>query len=385
MSEAPSSSATDALARISAAGVSVWLDDLSRAAIESGRLKELIDTKHVVGVTTNPTIFAKAVADGTAYDAQLAELGASKTSVEDAVVALTTEDVRNACDVFMDVYRATDGKDGRVSIEVDPRLDRDTEGTIAAAHMLWTTVDRPNLFVKIPATLEGLPAVTAAIAAGISINVTLIFSLDRFRAVAQAYVDGLEKAQAAGKDLSTIRSVSSVFLSRIDSKVDAALDEIGTEEAIDLKGKAAIANARLAYQVYEEIFSTPRFAQLADAGAHRQRPLWASTGTKDPAYPDTMYVDELVAADVVNTMPTKTLLAVADHSPATGEDTVHGTYEASREVLDAVERLGVPSENILEDLETSGVEAFEKSWGEMRQIVADGMSAAPASTTETSR
>lgn len=359
------------LARISAAGVSVWLDDLSRDASESGELAELIANRDVVGVTTNPTIFAKAVSEGHAYDAQLAALGESGASVDDAVVEVTTDDVRSACDVFAATYEATGGKDGRVSIEVDPRLAHDTDGTIAAASMLWQTVDRPNVMIKIPATPEGLPAITATIGAGISVNVTLIFGLDRYRAVAQAYLDGLEQAEAAGIDLSTIRSVASLFLSRIDTKVDAALDEIGGSEASELRGTAAIANARLAYEIYEEVFATPRFEALA--GANRQRPLWASTGTKDDAYPDTMYVDELVTSDVVNTMPRATLEAVADHSPATGADVVRGTYEEARETLDAISRVGVPFEHILADLEKAGVESFEKSWGELLETIETGL------------
>ncbi|TDE88115.1 transaldolase [Occultella glacieicola] len=367
---------SDALSAISAAGVSVWLDDLSRDALQSGALKNLIDTRSVVGVTTNPTIFAKSIENGDAYEPQLRELAAAGASLDEAVLKLTTADVRDACDLFADIHAATGGQDGRVSIEVDPRLARETEATIASAHTLWETVDRPNLHVKIPATVEGLPAITAAIGAGISVNVTLVFSLDRFRAVAQAYVDGLELAHQAGRDLSTIRSVSSLFLSRIDTQVDKALDEIGTDEARALRGKAAIANARLAYEVYEEIFSTPRFEALAVAGAHTQRPLWASTGTKDPAYPDTMYVDELVVADVVNTMPGKTLEAVADHSRADGTDTVHGTFEDSRQILDSLERLGVPYGKILEGLEEAGVASFEKSWDELLKDVTDGLAAA---------
>lgn len=361
----------DALARISAAGVSVWLDDLSRDSLADGSLADLIATRHVVGVTTNPTIFAAAVANGHSYAGQLAELGAASVSVDDAVLRLTTDDVRAACDVFAPTYTATDGRDGRVSIEVDPRLAHDTEGTIAAAELLWRTVDRPNVMIKIPATPEGLPAITAAIGAGISVNVTLIFGLDRYRAVAQAYVDGLEHAAANGHDLSAIRSVASIFLSRIDTQVDAALDAHEDPAAASLRGKAAIANARLAYEIYEEVFSTPRFSSLA--GAHRQRPLWASTGTKNPDYPDTMYVDELVTADVVNTMPRKTLEAVADHSAATGADVVAGTADAARATLDDLTRLGVPFDQILADLETAGVSSFEKSWAELLSKVETGL------------
>ncbi|UFU04447.1 transaldolase [Ruania suaedae] len=373
----PSSPAAPSpLSAISQAGVALWIDDLSREGIASGDLAALIADRHVVGVTTNPTIFAGALSAGTAYDEQVRELAAAGAGVEDAVHALTTDDVRLACDIFRPVYDATAGQDGRVSIEVDPRLAHDTDATIEAAHRLWNTVDRPNLCVKIPATNEGLPAITAAIAAGISVNVTLIFSVDRYRAVAQAYVDGLERAQRAGLDITAIRSVASVFLSRIDAKVDAELERIGSPEALALRGRAAIAGARLCYEVFEEVFATPRFAALADDGAHRQRPLWASTGTKDPDYPDTMYVDELVVADVVSTVPRKTLEAVHEHSPATGADVVHGTYDESREVLDAIVRLGVPYEQILTDLETAGVASFEKSWDELLETVRTGLSAA---------
>jgi transaldolase len=371
--ETNESSTTDPLALISEAGVSVWLDDLSRDALQDGTLQGLIERQHVVGVTTNPTIFAKAVSQGSAYDDQLAQLGAAGTDLDEAVVTLTTDDVRSACDLFAGVYDRTGGKDGRVSIEVDPRLAHDTEGTIAAASMLWQRVDRANVMIKIPATPEGLPAITAAIGAGISVNVTLIFSLDRYRAVAQAYLDGLEQAQAAGIDPSTIRSVASLFLSRIDAKVDPALDEISGDEAQALRGQAAVANARLAYEIYEQVFTTPRFEAIE--GANRQRPLWASTGTKDPAYPTTKYVDELVTSDVVNTMPRATLDAVATDSAATGADVVRGTADASREVLDALTRLGVPLEEILTELEAEGVTSFAKSWEELLATVETGLAA----------
>ena len=362
-----------ALGAISAAGVSIWLDDLSRSALSDGSLAARISDQHVVGVTTNPTIFAGAVSKGDAYEGQLAELAAAGADAEAAVLALTTDDVRSACDLFADVYASTDGKDGRVSIEVDPRLAHDTAGTIEAAKLLWRTVDRPNVMIKIPATPEGLPAITAAIGAGISVNVTLIFSLDRYRAVAGAYLDGLERAREAGIDLSTIRSVASIFLSRIDTKVDAALDEIGGDEAAAVRGQAAIAGARLAHQVYAEVFSSPRFGDLADAGAHAQRSLWASTGTKDPAYPDTMYVDELVTADVVNTMPATTLAAVADHSSATGADTVRDRYGQAQQVIDEIQRLGVRYDAILQDLETAGVDSFIASWQELLATVDAGL------------
>jgi transaldolase len=361
-------STTDRLDELSRQGVSIWLDDLSRGKLNDGGLADLIQTKHVVGVTTNPTIFAGALAKAHDYDEQVTTLAAAGTSLDDAVLTITTDDVRSAADLFADVYRATEGQDGRVSIEVDPRLAKDTDATIEQARLLWRTVDRPNAMVKIPATLEGLPAITTAISEGISVNVTLIFSLDRYRAVANAYLDGLEQAQRAGIDLSTIRSVASFFVSRVDTEIDKRLDAIGTEEAAALKGKAGIANARLAFQAYEEIFSTPRWQELAAAGAHPQRPLWASTGVKDPAYPDTMYVDELVVDGVVNTMPANTMKAAADHANLRG-DTVHGTYDDARRLLDGLERLGVSYTDVTDVLEAEGVEKFEKSWAELLDTV----------------
>ena len=368
---------TDRLATLSENGVSIWLDDLSRGRLTGGGLAALMRDKHVVGVTTNPTIFAGALSKGTDYDAQIATLAAAGSSVDDAVIAVTTDDVRSAADLFADVYKTTGGQDGRVSIEVDPRLARETEQTIEQARVLWSTVDRPNTMVKIPATQEGLPAISQAISEGISVNVTLIFSLDRYRAVTAAYIDGLERAQRAGIDLSTIRSVASFFVSRVDSEIDSRLDAIGTEEATALKGKAGIANARLAFEAFEEIFSTPRWEELAAAGAHPQRPLWASTGVKDPAYPDTMYVDELVVDGVVNTMPEKTLDAAADHANLRG-DTVHGTYGEARALLDSLERVGVSYTDVTDTLEIEGVDKFEKSWAELLETVAAALERAKA-------
>ncbi|MCA1781292.1 MAG: transaldolase [Dermatophilaceae bacterium] len=353
--------ALDALAD---AGVSVWLDDLSRERIESGNLQELIDAKGVVGVTTNPSIFQAALADGEAYTAQLEQLAEVGATVEDAVFVLTTDDVRAACDMFMPLYEATDGVDGRVSIEVDPRLAHDTGATVEAAQVLSSTVDRPNLLVKIPATIAGLPAISQTIAAGISVNVTLIFGLDRYRAVMNAFLTGLEQAREAGLDLHRINSVASFFVSRVDTEVDRRLDEVGTEEARALRGRAGIANARLAYHAFEEVFSTPRWHNLADDGARAQRPLWASTGVKDPDYPDTMYVTELVAPGTVNTMPEKTLDAVIDHGRITG-DTVTGAYAEASKLLDDLEQLGIGYTEITDLLEREGVEKFEKSWAEL--------------------
>ena len=356
------------LADLSAAGVSIWLDDLNRPMITSGELQELIDTRHVVGVTTNPTIFANALSDGEAYTDQVKQLLAQGTEVDTAVFELTTEDVRNACDVLRPVYDATDGVDGRVSIEVDPRLEDNTEGTVEMARKLWAEVDRPNLFIKIPATVEGLPAISQVLADGISVNVTLIFSLDRYRGVMNSFLTGLEQAREGGKDLSTIHSVASFFVSRVDSEIDKQLEAIGTDEALALRGKAGLANARLAYQAYEEVFSTPRWENLADDGARAQRPLWASTGVKNPDYSDTMYVDGLVAPNTVNTMPHKTMEAVADHGQIPS-DSVTGTYAESQQVLDDLERVGVSYAKVVETLETEGVDKFVGSWKELLETV----------------
>ncbi|KNX37223.1 transaldolase [Luteipulveratus halotolerans] len=349
---------------LSDVGVSIWLDDLNRPMIGSGDLQKLIDEQDVVGVTTNPTIFASALKDGTAYNEQVKQLADQGAGVDDAVFAITTEDVRNACDVMRPVYDATDGQDGRVSIEVDPRLAHETQKTVEMAKQLWQTVDRPNVMIKIPATVEGLPAITQVLAEGISVNVTLIFSLERYRGVMNAFLTGLEQAREAGKELPSIRSVASFFVSRVDSEIDKRLDAIGSDEAKALKGKAGVANARLAYQAYEEVFGTPRWQTLADDGAHTQRPLWASTGVKDPAYPDTMYVVELAAPDTVNTMPPKTLEALADHGEVKG-DAVTGSYDDAKTVLDQLEQLGVSYADVVAVLETEGVEKFEKSWDEL--------------------
>lgn len=355
------------LADLANAGVSTWLDDLSRERIRSGSLQNLIDTHSVVGVTTNPTIFANALANGDQYAEHVAQLARSGADVNAAVFELTTGDVAAACEIFTPVYTQSGGADGRVSIEVEPGLARDTEGTIAAAKKLWAKVDRPNAMIKVPATVEGLPAITAIIAEGISVNVTLIFSLARYREVINAYLLGLEKAKESGHDLRGIHSVASFFVSRVDSEIDARLKAIGSEEALALTGKAAIANARLAYQVFEESLESERWATLAAAGANAQRPLWASTGVKDPQLADTAYVIELVTSQVVNTMPEKTLLAVADHGVVRG-DTVH-TYAESAAILDSVEALGVSYDDVTTKLETEGVEKFIVSWNELLDTV----------------
>ncbi|HPY23871.1 MAG: transaldolase [Actinomycetota bacterium] len=363
------------LAALSAAGVSVWLDDLSRDRLRSGNLQELIDTCSVVGVTTNPSIFQAAMSKGTAYAAQVAELAERGADVDATIRTMTTDDVREACDVLRPQWEASDGIDGRVSIEVDPRLAHDTDKTILQAIELWKIVDRPNLLIKIPATLAGLPAITAVLAEGVSVNVTLIFSVDRHRAVMDAYLAGLEAAKEAGHDLSKIHSVASFFVSRVDTEIDKRLEAIGTPEALELRGQAGLANARLAYAAYEEVFTAPRYAALADAGARVQRPLWASTGVKNPDYSDTLYVTELVAAHTVNTMPEKTMAAVADHGVVTG-DTISGTAAASQSLFDKLEETGIDLGDVFRHLEEDGVDKFEKSWEELLEATQDQLDAA---------
>jgi transaldolase len=358
----------DALAELSAAGVAVWLDDISRERLTSGNLAALIRDRHVVGVTSNPTIFDHALSHGDAYSEQLAELALRGVSVGEASRSITAYDVRWACDVLRPVYDATGGQDGRVSLEVDPRLAGDTAKTIAEARALWWLVDRPNLFIKIPATAAGLPAITQCLSEGISVNVTLIFSLERYGEVIDAFLAGLEQARQAGHDLASLASVASFFVSRVDTEVDGRLDKIGTPEAAELRGKAALANARLAYELYEKKFATDRWQALQRAGARPQRPLWASTSTKDPAYPDTMYVVELVAPGVVNTMPEATILAVADHGRVRG-DTVRGTYEQSRKVFEDLEAIGISYDDVVTVLEQEGVSKFAASWQELLETI----------------
>jgi transaldolase len=353
------------LAALSAAGVSVWLDDLSRQRLQSGNLQELIDTKSVVGVTTNPSIFQKALAEGDAYDSQIAELAERGADVDATIRTVTTDDVRNGCDVLKREWEASDGVDGRVSIEVDPRMAAETDKTAAQAIELWKIVDRPNLFIKIPATKAGLPAITATLAEGISVNVTLIFSVERHREVMDAYLAGLEKAREAGHDLSKIHSVASFFVSRVDTEIDKRLEKIGSEEALALRGKAGVANARLAYAAYQEVFEGgERYQALKADGARVQRPLWASTGVKNPDYSDTLYVTELVAPNTVNTMPEKTIDAVADHGEIKG-DTISGTGAAAQEVFDKLSATGVDLTDVFLVLENEGVEKFVESWTEL--------------------
>jgi transaldolase len=353
------------LAALSAAGVSVWLDDLSRDRLQTGNLAELIDTRSVVGVTTNPTIFQLAISKGHTYDAQIAELAGVGADVDAAIRTVTTDDVRAGCDVLRPVYEASNGVDGRVSIEVDPRLAHDTDKTVLQAIELWKIVDRPNLLIKIPATLAGLPAISAVLAEGISVNVTLIFSVERHRAVMDAYLTGLQDAKACGHDLSQIHSVASFFVSRVDTEIDRRLEKIGSDQALGLRGQAGVANARLAYAAYQEVFEGgERYAALKADGARVQRPLWASTGVKNPNYPDTLYVTELVAANTVNTMPEKTIDAVAEHAVVRG-DTVSGKADEARALFHKLSAAGVDLRDVFIVLEDQGVEKFQTSWLEL--------------------
>ncbi|MGW6494702.1 transaldolase [Nonomuraea angiospora] len=356
---------SEILKNLSGQGVAIWLDDISRERLRTGNLEQLIREKNVVGVTSNPTIFANALSKGDAYASQLHDLAVRGVEVGEAVRAITTYDIRWAADVLRPVFDATGGVDGRVSLEVDPRLARETEKTVAEARALWWMVDRPNLFIKIPATVEGLPAITQALSEGISVNVTLIFSLERYRAVMDAWLAGLEAAQAKGLNLASIESVASFFVSRVDTEIDKRLDKVGKPE---LKGKAGIANARLAYAAYEDVMNSERWQRLRSAGARPQRPLWASTGVKNPDYSDTMYVDQLVAPGTVNTMPEKTLDATADHANVTG-DTVRPFYEQAWNTMAELKEAGIDYDDVVKVLEDEGVEKFEASWNELLESV----------------
>ena len=359
---------TSPTAQLSAAGVSIWLDDLSRERITSGSLAALIDTHDVVGVTTNPTIFASALTDGESYAEQVKELAVAGVDASEAVFQITTSDVASACDIFEPVFSRSRGVDGRVSIEVSPTLAHDAPGTIAEAKRLWENMGKANALIKIPATLAGLEAITEVIGAGISVNVTLIFSLDRYDAVVDAYLAGLEKAHAAGIDLANIHSVASFFVSRVDTEIDKRLAAIGSDAARNLTGTAGLANARLAYDLCEHKFATPRAANLLTSGANRQRPLWASTGVKDPNLPDTLYVTGLVAAGVVNTMPENTLLATFDHATVTG-DTITPNVDAARDFFEQLAAVGVDIDDVTDQLEREGVDKFIVSWGELLDTV----------------
>lgn len=357
---------------LKAAGVSIWLDDLSRDRIESGSLKELISSRAVSGVTTNPTIFAGAFSKGAAYATQLAKLAARGASADEAIFEATTDDVRAACDVFADVYLETLGVDGRVSIEVEPGFAMDTEKTVAQAKALYETVNRKNVMIKIPATIPGLSAITQVIAAGISVNVTLIFSLDRYHAVIKAFKAGISQAKANGHDLKNIHSVASFFVSRVDSEIDKRLDEIGSAEALAMKSKAALANAHLAYELFVTEFALEEWKKLEAFGANPQRPLMASTGVKDAALPDTLYVTELVAPMVVNTMPEKTMEAVFDHGVIKA-DSITSNYSSARGVLAELETVGISYDAVVLLLEKEGVDKFVVSWNELVETVSSAL------------
>jgi transaldolase len=368
---------TDRLQQLSEAGVSIWLDDLSRERLETGNLADLIEHQHVVGVTSNPSIFQSALSKGERYDAQIRELAGLGTDRDQAVRVITTDDVREACKLMRPVYDATNSLDGRVSIEVSPGLAHDSDATVAEAADLWKTVDQPNLMIKIPGTPEGCQAITDTLATGISVNVTLIFGLQQYRDVMEAHLAGLEKARENGHDLSTIHSVASFFVSRVDTEIDKRLDATtsgpGTDPA--LKGRAGVANARLAYQAYEETLATERWAALEAAGATRQRPLWASTGVKNPDYRDTMYVDDLVVEDTVNTMPEKTMEAVADHGEIKG-DQVRPFYDEAAATMQALADAGIDYDDVIDVLIREGVDKFITAWDELLDSVQTALEAA---------
>jgi transaldolase len=373
-----------ALTDLAAAGVAVWLDDLSRTRILSGSLAQMVERKEIVGITTNPTIFAKAIGSGSGYDDQLRDLAVRGTDIGESLRMLTGWDVRAACDIMRPAYDASGGRDGRVSIEVDPRIAHDSGRTAAEARGLWWLVDRPNLFIKIPATREGLPAISETLAAGISVNVTLIFSVDRYKAVLDAFLTGLERRVAASESLAGIESVASFFVSRVDTEVDKRLDAMKTPEAASLRGQAAVANSRLAYEVYERMLGSARWKALAAKGAKAQRLLWASTGVKDKAYPDTKYVMDLVAPDTVNTMPEATLQAVAGHGAVHG-DTIRGSYAAAHATMEGLNRVGVDMADVAEALERQGVESFDKSWEELIASVTEQIKKASATVLQSAK
>ena len=366
---------SDRLKKLSEAGVSIWLDDLSRERIETGNLADLVKNSSVVGITSNPTIFAAAISDGERYDDQVRRLAADGADVDRTVFELTTTDVRDACDVMLPVWEATGGVDGRVSIEVSPDVAHDTKATIDEARLLWETVDRPNLLIKIPGTPEGMPAITETLGAGISVNVTLIFGLPQYQGVMEAFVAGIEKARDNGHDLSKLHSVASFFVSRVDTEIDTRLEAAGADSS--LFGRAGVANARLAYKAFEEFFASDRWAALEAAGARRQRPLWASTGVKNPDYDDTMYVVRLVVDDTVNTMPQKTLEAVADHGDVAG-DQVRPNYAEAQATMDELAAAGIDYDDVIAVLIREGVEKFVASWSDLAKTVGESLEQARA-------
>lgn len=358
----------DELARL---GTSTWLDDLSRERLDSGNLRELLDTKSIVGVTTNPAIFAAAMSSGTSYDTEIAALKEKSATADEAVYSLAIDDVRNACDIFIEIYEKSGGRDGRVSIEVDPRISADADATLKQARELWTKVNRPNLMIKIPATEGSLPAITEALAEGISVNVTLIFSVERYAHVIAAYKEGIKRAAEAGKDVSTIRSVASFFVSRLDTEVDKRLELNGSDAALALRGKAGVANAQRAYSLFLKEFKEGN--DDLPAGAHPQRPLWASTGVKNPDYPATLYVSELAGPDTVNTMPEKTIDAVLEQGNLHG-DALSGSAEQAENVWSQLKAVGIDFDDVFAVLEKEGVDKFVNAWEELLASMTDRLS-----------
>ena len=346
------------LESLSKAGVSIWLDDLSRDRLQNGSLAKLIEDSHVVGVTTNPAIFSAAIAGSSLYKEDILALKAEGLSSSQIITELTTSDVRNACDLFQEVFLSSNQIDGRVSIEVDPRLAYNTTDTINQAKQLWSIVNRPNLLIKIPATRDGLPAIEEVIAQGISVNVTLIFSVERYIEVMDAFIRGLERRVANGLPINGIHSVASFFISRIDADIDKKLDALQTNHS--LRGKAALANARIAYESYLAVLNSPRWQKLSAAGGNMQRPLWASTGVKDPAYDKALYVTELVAKNCVNTMPEATLDATRNASIP--EDSISSRFEDSHRIMQDLKSSGIDFTSIVNFLEDDGVAKFEKAW-----------------------
>ncbi|CCI83528.1 transaldolase [Corynebacterium otitidis] len=355
--------------RLAELGTTTWLDDLSRERLDSGNLASIIEEKSITGVTTNPSIFKAAMTSGTSYDEQIAELKGEGAAADDAVYAMSIADVQRACDVLRPVFDRTDGEDGRVSIEVDPRLADDGQETFAQALGLWSEVDRPNAMIKIPATPESLPAIEGALAEGVSVNVTLIFSVERYREVIAAYKRGIERAKNDGRDVSQIRSVASFFVSRMDTEVDKRLEAVGGN-ALELRGLAGLANARAAYALFESEFGED--AGLPE-GAHPQRPLWASTGVKNPDYPATLYVAGLAGPRTVNTMPEKTIDATLD-SDVELSDTLSGSGPAARETLEKIRQAGVDLDDVTAVLEREGVEKFVAAWKELLDSMAERLS-----------
>lgn len=371
---------TECLQQLHELGVAIWLDDLSRERLDSGNLEQLVRERGIRGVTTNPAIFEKAISQGAAaYADDLRAFAQSGMDADEMIRRLTTDDVRRACDLLMPVWKESRGADGRVSIEVDPRLAHDTEGTVAQAVELWRLVNRPNAMIKVAATDAGLLAVTELIGQGICVNVTLIFSVERYRSVVRAYKAGLNLALSRGLDLGPIRSVASVFVSRIDTAVDALLEDIGTERATSLIGSAAIANSRLVWEAFLESRRTASWSEMQDMGAHKQRPLWASTGVKDPRFDDTRYVTELAVEDSVITVPEATLEAVHDHGVFAGDAVTDNIAEA-HVVWEALESLGISRARVCDKLEEDGVRLFAEAWERLRQTVASSVHPATPAT-----